>query len=358
MSENEVSLSDLFKSAKTGQEDLDSLDPRSDDFKQLLQSTVATLQQCQTLVDRLALYSTNEDLDDLSTNDIQYLGVDYLLAELTMRSYNPDNRKSQLDSAAYLFEKFLTRLDEYNLLSQPNTKLFQTYKEDKRNFRITPDSANPEAKRNTKIKRFQDEKQLKARLQLLRDQSQSQFQTTEDETKRTLYLAELNLFTHQTFASLDLISQERTVLASIPTQPQPPSSTSTDSRSRTRQPNTPTSTTTFTDRLDPPTRTTTAILDPQGRPLQPFTLTTRRTDLQKSVFRSGHNLPTMSIDEYLEEERRRGGIIEGGGNAGDAEVVPDEDDFRAVDEATEKARAWDEFVESNPKGSGNTLNRG
>ena len=94
-----------------------------------------------------------------------------------------------------------------------------------------------------------------------------------------------------------------------------------------------------------------------GKPLQPFTLTDKRTQLRDGVFRPGHNLPTMSIDEYLEEERRRGGIIEGGGNNAPAPEI-DEDNTALADAETMKAREWDEFKESNPKGSGNTLNRG
>ena len=66
----------------------------------------------------------------------------------------------------------------------------------------------------------------------------------------------------------------------------------------------------------------------------------------------------MSIDDYLEEEKRRGGIIDGGGNANAPQPEPDEDNVEQVDAATMKAREWDEFVEANPKGAGNTLNRG
>jgi len=66
----------------------------------------------------------------------------------------------------------------------------------------------------------------------------------------------------------------------------------------------------------------------------------------------------MSIDEYLEEERKRGGIIEGGGEASGIIPEPDEDDYEKGEQETYKARAWDEYVEANPKGSGNTLNRG
>lgn len=118
----------------------------------------------------------------------------------------------------------------------------------------------------------------------------------------------------------------------------------------------------YSDRLDPPLSQLVQggrfgpILNRQGKPMQPFTLLDRRTQLQQGVFRPGHNLPTMTIDEYLEEEKKRGNVIEGGGEPVPQEV--DEDDMDKADEETMKARAWDEFTEANPRGSGNTLNRG
>jgi hypothetical protein len=66
----------------------------------------------------------------------------------------------------------------------------------------------------------------------------------------------------------------------------------------------------------------------------------------------------MTIDEYLAEEKRRGGMVEGGGEKSGMGPEPDEDDFDRADEETLKAREWDEFKEDNPRGSGNTLNRG
>ncbi len=91
------------------------------------------------------------------------------------------------------------------------------------------------------------------------------------------------------------------------------------------------------------------ILSSGGKPLRPFTLLDSRQSLKAGVFRPGHNLPTMTIDEYLEEERARGGIIEGGGEASGIIAEPDEDNYEKGDEETMKARHWDEFVEANPK---------
>lgn len=353
MSGNEESLSDLYKQAKTSQEELDTLEPRTEAYSTLLISCISTLRKCSELVDRLALFSTNEEIEDISTANLQYLGVDYVLAELTMKSYSPTDRKGQLDEATQLLEDFLSRLDEYSLLQETNKRLLESYKEGRTTFRIVPDSANLEAKRNTKVKRFQDEKELKSRLKLLNEQSQSL--NVDEEVIRKLYLTELDFYAHQAFQSLDLITQERQMLSLMPAQPDP-SIPQTDARTRNGANGT------YSDRLDSEllgsTRPHRGILDSSGRPLQPFTITSKRTDLKKGVFRPGHNLPTMSIDEYLEEERKRGGIIEGGGEASGRAPEVDEDDERVQDAATMKARNWDEFVEANPKGAGNTINRG
>ena len=73
----------------------------------------------------------------------------------------------------------------------------------------------------------------------------------------------------------------------------------------------------YSDRLDNPNVFTNnsggPLLSIDGKPLRPFTIFENREQVRKGVFRPGHNLPTMTIDEYLEEERRRGNIIEGGG---------------------------------------------
>lgn len=109
----------------------------------------------------------------------------------------------------------------------------------------------------------------------------------------------------------------------------------------------------YSDRLDSRNLLSSAnagpILSSSGKPLRPFTLLDSRQTLKEGVFKSGHNLPTMTIDEYLDEERARGGIIEGGGEASGISPEPDEDNYEKADAEVLKAREWDEFVESNPK---------
>jgi len=69
----EPSLKELFNSAKTSQDDLDSLDPRSANFKGALQSIIDSLRRCRQLIQQLSLFSTNEEVEDVSTQDLQFV---------------------------------------------------------------------------------------------------------------------------------------------------------------------------------------------------------------------------------------------------------------------------------------------
>ena len=182
----------------------------------------------------------------------------------------------------------------------------------------------------------------------------------DDAALREIVLAEIQLCVHHTFHSIDVIGQELKILALMPTTPPPETEDrAADYRERNGQRRDD-----YSDRLDPSLSQLLnkgkagPILSKDGKPLKPFTLLDSRQTLRDGVFRPDHSLPTMTIDEYLAEEKRRGGIIEGGGEQSGRPAEPDEDNLDKADMETMKAREWDEFTESNPKGSGNTLNRG
>ena len=71
MSNQDSSLRGTFLRAKTKQTDLETLDPRSEQFKRTLQDAVKALEDCKKIIDQIALFSTNEELEDVSTQDIQ-----------------------------------------------------------------------------------------------------------------------------------------------------------------------------------------------------------------------------------------------------------------------------------------------
>ncbi|KAH8425373.1 IGBP1/TAP42 family protein [Aspergillus melleus] len=354
--EQPQNLRSLFNEAKAEKTALEVRpDTNTDQYRNDVSATIAKFEECHRLVSLLSLFSSNEPLEDITTGDLQYLTVDYHLADLLQRSYSSD-REASLRRALHQYEQYLARLDNYELLNDNNKKLYERYAENPSSFSLTPvnDAAT---RREVKITRFREEKELKQRLEYLSN-NRSQLQNDDDDV-RQLYLAEIHLYIHQTFQSLDLISQEISMLSSVRNMaPNPDQTQRDDPRSRNNADRS-----TYSDRLDPPISQLLQggkfgpILSKEGKPMQPFTLLDRRSQLQQGVFRPSHNLPTMTIDEYLDEEKRRGNFVQGGESSGIQPEV-DEDDFDRADEETMKARAWDEYKEANPRGSGNTLNRG
>jgi immunoglobulin-binding protein 1 len=365
--EEPQSLRSLFQAAETARLTLERTTPSTfPDYVSTLSSTIDLYTTCLTQISRLSLFSPNESAEDISTSDLPYLLVSYHLADLLQRQTpanpTPAARKTILASAREAYERFLHLLDSYNFLSSTDARLLERYTDEPKTFTTVPPNADGAARRNAKIANFKTEKELKSKLEFLRNRpgyGDGETGEGDEELVRKVHLAHLSYAAHMTFQALEGLTRESEVLDMAPEPTQPTQILTPqaleDERIRQRTNNG------FSERLDDRNRITNhtgPLLSGQGKPLRPFTLLGNRQELAKGVFRPGHNLPTMSIDEYLEEERARGGIIEGGGEASWARPEPDEDDEAKADAETYKARAWDEYTEANAKGSGNTLNRG
>ncbi|KAI0022345.1 TAP42-like family protein [Xylariomycetidae sp. FL0641] len=330
-------------------------------YHQDLAQALKFYEDCVQIIHKISLFSPNESLEDISTSDLPYFLVYYRVAELLQRvtTTTPLERKAALSATREAYEKFLHLLDTYSMLSTPHQKLFAEYNDYPEAF-STVSTTDPTARRNAKIANFKAEREMKQKLDYMRRSPRYLEDGGDEEAVRELYLANINLCTHQTFQALEGINREMEVLAQAPVPLMPQTTTVEEDERRRSEIG---GKDTYSERLDTPLRKLHAgfdgpLLSKEGRPLRPFTLTADRQEIAKGVFRPGHNLPTMSIDEYLDEERRRGNIIEGGGEASGRQPEPDEDNMEKADAETMKAREWDEYVEANPKGSGNTINRG
>ncbi|KAF1362696.1 type 2A phosphatase-associated protein 42 [Lizonia empirigonia] len=356
MSNEDQSIRGLFAKAERGRQELgSSYEPNSPTYQENLTNTIATYLQCLKKAEDFSLFSPNETLEDITSSDIQYMAINYHLAELIQKVFTPEvsSRKEHLLQARARYERFLKLLDSYDMLGKGDAKLFESYNEDKQNF-STVSTKDAAARRDVKIARFKEEKELKRKLEYL--QQNPKLAEQDDQVVRDLNLTNIAFMVHQTFQSLESLAQELHIISLAPPAPPPgqqtrPEDGREDGRDKSG----------YSDRLDGQVgglRYSGPILSSDGKPMRPFTLLDNRQTLKKNVFRPDHSLPTMTIDEYLEEEKRRGGIIEGGGPQSEVRPEPNEDDFDAADAETMKARAWDEFTEENPKGSGNTINRG
>lgn len=363
------SIRSIFEAAETKRRAIESsFDTTSPSFTTTLDAAIALYTRALDSIAAASVFSPNEGIEDVSTTDIPLLLVTFHIAELVQRRPTRElaDRKAVIDRARHGYTQFLDAADAYGLVTGAYAKLLERYRDDGDEFAAAAagKGGDAAARRNAKIASFQAEKELKGTLETLR-RNPRYVDDGDEELVRAVYLAEVAFAVHRTFNALDSMNREAELLASAPPPPPllPPTTAApphSDPLSRPRE----------TDhdptlRLDKPFQGRLGaggpLLSKEGRPLRPFTLLgssdpSSRQELRRGVFRPGHNLPTMSIDEYLEEERRRGNIIEGGGEQPKPEL--DEDDMDAVDRETYKAREWDEFKDHNPKGSGNTLNMG
>lgn len=97
----------------------------------------------------------------------RYMSINYHLADLIQRVFTPEvsARKEHLMQARARYELFLKMLDSYDMLSKGNEKLFESYNEDKQNF-STVSTKDAAARRDVKIARFREEKELKRKLEV------------------------------------------------------------------------------------------------------------------------------------------------------------------------------------------------
>ena len=359
MSEDEPqSLRSLFEQAEEKKAALaNSYDTTSPQYRVNLSSAIKAYDECRRLAGELSIFSPNESLDDIATSSLPYLLINFHLAELRQKTpaFAPSERIEVIKQTRNTYEAFLGLLDRYELLKGEYAKLWERYNGDPTHF-TTVTGADAAAKRNAKIANSKAEKALKDKLATLK-RNPRYLEQGDEELVREVHLAHVQFCTHMAFQELESSNRELEVLSQAPPAPPAHAPNPEDARHRAAD-----KADGYSERLDAPLGSRLGqggpLLAKDGKPLQPFTIVGSRQDLRKGVFRPGHNLPTMSIDEYLEQERQMGNIIEGGGEASFHRPEPNEDDIEKADEETYKAREWDEYVEANPRGSGNTLNRG
>ena len=160
---------------------------------------------------------------------------------------------------------------------------------------------DPASRRASKIAAYKREKELQASITHLSSRrgtvSVNTVEIDDDDTLRSLLLTQIALYHLRTLNDLSSISTELELLQlSIPMSDLPTHTIKEDEDS--------------TWRLDRPTTnwfdpTSGPVLSNEGKVMRPFTILPSkmqtRLALQQGVFREGRNLPTMSIDEFLDQ---------------------------------------------------------
>ncbi|KAJ2929982.1 hypothetical protein H1R20_g7097, partial [Candolleomyces eurysporus] len=383
MTEN-VSLQAAYSGALKALSKVIELPPSSPQKQPLIAQSREDLKTVHARIIELSLFSPNETVEDISTKDLIYLSLPYALSEAQSR-VQADSRSARLESldqTQRYMKSFVSLLENYNIVPAPERELFEKQASSIR---------DPAKKRELKINQFKKEKDLKNRIQandlpsnfdliesLLPPPSdgeeEKELDSQSDEDLRETILLLLRLLYAQAQGQLEGLSQEVELLKMAPPSPTlHAQSSGQDERTKAREEEA------SMWRLDP----TPAqggpdgkgpLLDQSGKVLRPFTILPsdagERQRLQAGVFGPGHNLPTMSIDEYLEIEGQRGNIITGGGPASqnaptsseqlqiDSEMDGTAEGEEKAEQKRQKDENWAQFTDANQRGAGNTMNRG
>ncbi|KAI0748477.1 serine/threonine protein phosphatase PP2A-associated protein [Daedaleopsis nitida] len=391
---DELPLPSLFHRALTTASKALNLPTIEDETQELTQAALDDLRQCSSRVTKLSLFSVNEQLADITTRDLVYILVPYVLSEVLsrIRTTDREERIQLVSSVKRYLESFVHYLELYEIITEEDKALYG---------RNVSSVSDPAKRRELKIKQYKREKDIKGRIEAVRkrtnqgavelssnveliasilpdptrqvagDSGEELDCDTEDVLRETLVLL-LRFIYAEAQTQLESTNQELDLLRNAPAPPPQPA-TSDDPRMAKKR---------AEDdmwRLEAPVNLggpdgKGPLLDPKGKPLRPFMILPSNADerarLQAQVFQAGHRLPTMSIEEYLEIERQRGNIISGGGPQSEAQptskeqlALDAEQDGTAfgedqAEEKRQKDESWAQYTDANPRGAGNTMNRG
>jgi len=322
-----------------------------------LKDAIRAYTAASILVAKLGVFSANETKEDIGTGSLKYLLLDAFLSELHARANGTAGGRLQtLQTAEGYLKTFLAKLDRYELLRDTDKVLLEQYENGLRH-----DAAK---QREYKIAMFKREKEAKARLKALEDtlherrskgivsvangsstssgkaagdEDEDEDDSFEDdeESAREHTLALIESFTLVAFTQLELVQQETQMLEHVAKNGPPP-------------------------KLEPVVSPT---QPPPAGSLKPIVIKDTRSIMQQQVFQPGWRQPTMTLDEFVDLERKRGNMLTGGGPAQEARMEREKeekalrDSDADADEATYKAREWDEYTDDHRRGDGNRYNR-
>lgn len=306
-------------------------------------------ERCEKIIGTLSLFSSNEELEEVSTASLPFLLTKYYIGQIFFgqniirysgaSSFDPLERRQNVEKAQKYLNEFVHECENYGV---------NNLAKDKDDLNVICSRAefskmDPVKQREIRIRRFKATKDLTSRITALKLSKNS----ADEENVRMLYINQLILALIDAFETLESIFSELELLQNAPSPSRrldDPQSSILDSKG---QPS------------GARVKKNGPLLSAAGRPLQPFVIT--RQDVQTQVFKPDYNLPTMTIDQYLEEERKRGGIlpVQKQQGASNHNTQDEKDSDSDSDDAVDKKRAWDEFKDNNPRGSGNRMvNRG
>jgi len=349
---------------------------------------LSMLEACKKRVSEEALFSINEELDEIATGCIKYLFLDYFLAKVHGQYIRLDGRRSHLLVARELFGDYLQCCKRLGVLHEDEAAAVKAIldedddddDEERQGSRGRKPLSSAD-QRAQKIAKFRRDKEARERIEALqsllshrRGEGEDESDGDREDRVRELSLLQMQHYARDCLDELPLLAQELTMLAHMEKlraqsegngqlqQHQQQQGQGDNALLLPGRPPSP-------PRADRPgllvTRTS---LGPNGE------LVMTRETVKANVFTPSMAAPTVSLEEFAEQEvqaalqretsaaqLRAQHQAQAGGDPTRryAQVLldGDEDDEQAVERAALNDRAWDDWKEDNQKGSGNKANK-
>ncbi|XP_017296366.1 immunoglobulin-binding protein 1 [Kryptolebias marmoratus] len=306
---------------------------------------INVLEEASRMVAQLDLFSRNEELEEIATADLKYLLLPALLGALHMKQTSREKRLNIVQTARTYFMDFLKRCKEYGVsqFELPKSSDGNADPEEASGngsySKVKSVPAGPSdllamaSKRQSKIERYRQRKELEARLSDVRravDSGQA-----DDEVTRDFYLLNVRRWVTVCLEEMETIDQEVELLRNMDVLKHGPA----------KQP-----------------------AQPARHPMKPFVLT--KDAVQAQVFGAGYpSLPTMTVNDWYEQHAKHGVLPDQGiprkvavEDNTDAEERENEEKERKAENDDEesllKTRNWDDWKDTHRRGYGNRQNMG
>ncbi|KAI4380636.1 hypothetical protein MLD38_006804 [Melastoma candidum] len=392
----ELSLPSLFEQAR---KIYDAASDSSVD-QDLVRKGVDALHRCEDMISKLGLFSPNESKDEISTVNLKYILVPFYLSELTEKISSGD-RIQILQSSQAKLKEFLSFCEAMELLSEEDQQM---------SMRVGGPSTLQD-QRARKIARFKRQRAAESKLLEIKERKERRGRSTkaaalsapvevaeedmvenDDEEEREVWLTTISLAICKALDLLEMLKKEEEMLSAIKERREKGGEEfsravlderaksaeawhkNASVRARYTKPAPPITCATFAqDVLEGRAKVSEAhehkhqplIFGPAS--LVNGALTTERAKIASEVFQPSYRMPTMSIEEAgLREmeimqnfQERNAKMIEEANSAWYKDKIPkrggngDEDEDEEDDAAQDKARAWDDWKDDNPRGAGN-----
>ncbi|XP_021294173.1 PP2A regulatory subunit TAP46 [Herrania umbratica] len=354
------------------------------------------LGKCEDMISKLGLFSSNETKDDISTTNLKYLLVPFYLAELTEKLVQGDRIQILKTSQAKLKE-FISFCEAMELVPQEELEA------------SAEGGSNSLADRRAlKIARFRRQRAAEAKLTEIKERKERRGRSTkaaalstpveageedeqddDGEEEREAWLTTISLAICKAFDLLEMLKKEEEVLSAIKekqlkegekgfsqailddrTKKAEAWHRDAAARAQYTKPAPPITCATFAQDVIEGRANVSQAHDHKHQPmifgpqsLIGGSLTNERQRMAAQVFQPGHRMPTMSIEEAgLREmemmnkwQERNAKMFEEANSTWykDSPKLGPSENEEDDDAAQDKARAWDDWKDDNPRGAGN-----